>query len=187
MKRLFSTVALALVTVLTLAACGSGSASGAGGGDHNDADVTFAQSMIPHHEQAVQMATMAKAHASSSEVKRLADKIEAAQGPEIATMQGWLEDWGRSDSHGSMSGMNHGETGMPGMMDDDEMMNLDKATGPAFDEIFLTMMVAHHTGAIEMAQTEQSKGENADATALAEDIEKAQTDEISQMKKLLGS
>lgn len=190
MKRLFSTFALLIVTVLTLAACGSGSSSSDGSGDFNDADVTFTQSMIPHHEQAVQMAKMAKMHASSSEVKELADKIEAAQGPEIKTMQGWLKDWGKSESGGSMSGMDHGDSGtsgMPGMMSDSDMSSLDKATGAAFDKMFLTMMVAHHTGAIDMAKTEQSEGKNADAKALAKDIEQAQTTEIAQMKQILGS
>jgi len=183
MKRLFSAIALAVVAALSLTACGSGSSSGNGGGDFNNADVTFAQSMIPHHQQAVAMAKMAKAHASSPEVKKLADKIEAAQGPEISTMQGWLKDWGKSKASGSMSGM----SGMPGMMSDSDMKGLDKATGATFDKMFLTMMIAHHTGAIEMAKTEQSKGKNADAKALAKNIEKAQTTEIAQMKKMLGS
>jgi uncharacterized protein (DUF305 family) len=190
MKLLFSTIALLIVTALTLTACGSGSSSGDGGGDFNDADVTFTQSMIPHHEQAVQMAKMAKMHASSPEVKKLADKIEAAQGPEIKTMKGWLKDWGKSESDDSMGGMDHGDSGMsgmPGMMSDDDMKSLDKATGPAFDKMFLTMMVAHHTGAIKMAKAEQSKGKNAEAKALAKDIEKAQTAEVAQMKKILGS
>jgi len=191
MKRLLSAIALAIVTALALTACGSTSTDSGGssgsGGDFNAADVTFTQSMIPHHEQAVQMAKMAKMHASSPEVKKLADTIEAAQGPEIKTMQGWLKDWGKSESDGPMAGMGHGDSGMPGMMSDSDMMSLDKATGATFDEMFLTMMVAHHTGAIKMAKTEQSKGKNADTKALAEDIEKAQTNEIAQMKKILGS
>lgn len=194
MKRLCSTITLAIVTAVALTACGSTSTDRSGssgsGGDFNTADVTFTQSMIPHHEQAVQMAKMAKVHASSPEVKRLADKIEAAQGPEIETMKRWLKDWGKSTSGGSMSGTDHGDSGMsgmPGMMSDDDMMGLDKAVGATFDKMFLTMMVAHHTGAIEMAKTEQSKGMNADVKALAKNIEKAQTTEIAQMKKMLGS
>ena len=98
-------------------------AAGDGGGDFNDADVTFAQSMIPHHEQAVQMAKMAKMHASTPEVKNLADKIEAAQGPEIATMKGWLKDWGKDESSDdSMGGMDHGsdDSGTEGHAGDDE-------------------------------------------------------------------
>jgi uncharacterized protein (DUF305 family) len=198
MKRLFSSTILALVTTFALTGCGSGDSAGDGGGDgggdFNDADVTFAQSMIPHHEQAVDMAQMAKLHASTPEVKNLADKIESAQGPEIATMKGWLKDWGKDVSSGddSSEGMDHGsdDSGsgmddMPGMMSGGDMAALDKATGDEFDQMFLTMMIEHHTGAIEMAKTEQSKGKNADAKALAKQIEAAQTTEIADMKELL--
>jgi uncharacterized protein (DUF305 family) len=188
--RTLGAVIVGLVAALTLAACGS-SGSGSSSGEFNDADVTFTQSMIPHHKQAVQMAAMARAHASSTPVKELATQIEAAQGPEIKKMQGWLEDWGQSkDSGSSMGGMGHGDggmSGMPGMMSSDDMGALDKATGSSFDKMFLTMMIAHHAGAIDMAKTEQAKGKNADVKALAKDIEKAQTTEIAQMKRMLGS
>ncbi len=193
MKRFLSSTILAAVAAFALTACGSGDSAGDGGGDFNDADVTFAQSMIPHHEQAVQMSKMAKLHASTPEVKNLADEIEAAQGPEIATMQGWLKDWGKDESSGdSMEGMDHGsdDSGMddmPGMMSDSDMSGLEQATGAAFDQMFLAMMIEHHNGAIEMAQTEQSKGKNADAKALADQIEAAQTAEIADMKELQAS
>lgn len=180
MKRLFSALALTLIAVLTLTACGSGDSGSSK--DFNDADVTFAQDMIPHHKQAVEMSKMAAENASSPEVKDLADKIDTAQGPEIETMQGWLKDWGKS-STGSMDDMG----GMSGMMSDEDMDALDSARGAEFDKMFLTMMIAHHTGAIEMAKAEQKDGENPDATALAKDIERAQTDEIAVMKKILGS
>jgi len=182
-----------VVAAFALTACGSGDSAGDSGGDFNDADVTFAQSMIPHHEQAVQMAKMAKMHASTPEVKNLADKIEQAQGPEIDTMKGWLKDWGKEESSDdSMGGMDHESDGsgmkdMPGMMSDGDMSGLEKATGAQFDQMFLTMMIEHHTGAIEMAKTEQSKGKNADAKALAKEIEAAQTTEIADMKELQTS
>ena len=186
MKRLVSSIALALVAALAPTGCGSGDSSGSGAGDFNKADVTFAQSMIAHHEQAVEMAKMAKMHAATAEVNNLADKIESAQGPEIKTMKGWLKDWGRSESSGSMGGMDHGSgTGMPGMMSDGDMSALGKAIGASFDKMFLTMMIGHHAGAIEMAKTEQAKGKNADAKALAKKIEAAQTTEIAEMKKML--
>lgn len=196
MKRLFSSTIMAVVAAFALAACGGGSGdrAGDGGGDFNDADVTFAQSMIPHHEQAVEMANMAKMHASTPEVKNLADKIESAQGPEIATMKGWLKDWGKDESSGddSMDGMDHGSddsgmADMPGMMSDDDMAGLEKATGAEFDQMFLTMMIEHHTGAIEMAKTEQADGKNTDATALAKKIEADQTTEIADLKELQTS
>lgn len=186
MKRLLSALALIVIAVLTLTACGGGSGSGDSGSsssDFNDADVTFAQDMIPHHKQAVEMSKMAATNASSPEVKDLADKIDTAQGPEIELMQGWLKDWGKSEK----GSMDMGEGGMTGMMSDDDMDALQKAEGAAFDEMFLNMMIAHHTGAIEMAKAEQKDGKNADATTLAKDIERAQTDEIALMKKILDS
>lgn len=195
MRRLFSVLALALVAALALTGCGSAADNAATSGrssssnpDFNDADVTFAQSMIPHHEQALVMAKMAKSHARSSEVKDLAAKIEAAQGPEIDTMSGWLKAWGQQEPTGSgMGGMNPGSDGMPGMMGDDDMMSLDSPNGPGFDRMFLTMMIKHHEGAIEMAKSEQVDGKNADAVALAKKIEADQTAEIAQMKVMLRS
>ena len=195
MKRILGLFSLALVAVLALSACGSASSgpgstgSSSSAADFNDADVTFVQSMIPHHTQAVTMAKMAASHASSPAVKELATKIEAAQGPEIDTMTGWLKAWGKEATGGSggMDGMDHGSGSMPGMMDDDQMKSLDSADGASFDQMFLTMMMAHHQGAIEMAKTEQTAGKNADAIALAKKIEVDQTAELAQMKDILKS
>ena len=156
--------------------------------------------MIPHHQQAVVMAKMAQIHASTPEVRQLADKIEAAQGPEIDTMTGWLKGWrmyvpsGSGSDMGGMGGMNPssggmgGETGdTPGMMSDADMKTLEAATGADFDRMFLTMMIKHHEGAIEMAKTEQAEGKNRDAVALAKNIEADQTAEIAHMQDLLKS
>ncbi|MEO7981452.1 MAG: DUF305 domain-containing protein [Sporichthyaceae bacterium] len=187
MKRFISLIVVAVVAALALSACGGSSSSGStSSSSFNNADVTFAQSMIPHHEQAVRMAKFAKTNASSPAVKELAAKIEAAQGPEIATMSGWLKDWGKDGKSGSgMNGMDMDS--MPGMMSDDEMMTLDGSSGAMFDRMFLTMMIEHHTGAIEMAKTEKSDGENSDAIALAKKIEADQAAEIAAMKDLLKS
>lgn len=197
MKRTLMSITFAVVAALTVAGCGNGTDSnGSNGstgstdssdGQFNDADVTFAQSMVPHHEQAMEMATMAQERASSPEVKQLAEKIAAAQGPEIDTMTGWLEDWGQEVSSDSEGGMDHSGSDMSGMMSDDDMRSLGAATGAEFDQMFLEMMIEHHTGAIEMAQTEQQDGENPDAIALAEKIEADQTAEIAEMQDLLGS
>lgn len=190
MKRLFSSLAVALVATLTLAGCGSNDSDGSGtGGSFNDADVTFAQAMIPHHQQAVQMAKIAAMHATTAEVKALAGRIEAAQGPEIETMSGWLEAWGKEVPSGAMSSMDHGvdlksSGDMPGMMSDADMAKLKATSGPEFDRLWLTMMIEHHSGAIKMAKTEQSKGENADAKALAGKIEADQTAEVAKMQDL---
>ena len=127
----------------------------------------------------------ADAQAASAEVKSLAKDIEKAQGPEIDTMSGWLKSWGEDvpaehDEHAGMSGM-----AMPGMMSAEDMDKIKAATGAQFDTMFLTMMIAHHEGAIEMAKTEQQKGEHPAAKKLAAEIEKAQATGVATMKKLL--
>jgi len=154
---------------------------------HNDQDVMFAQQMIVHHQSAIDMAEMATTKASSQEVKTLAASIEAAQSPEIETMTSWLNAWGESvTADSSMSGMDH-SAAMPGMMTDEQMSQLDAATGADFDRMFLQMMTTHHEGAIEMAKTEQASGSNPQATALAADIESSQTAEVAQMAQMLAT
>ena len=199
MKRLLGLVALLLAaTVLT--ACGddgSGDAADAesSGSQFNDADVTFAQGMIPHHEQAVEMAQMAEERAQSPDVKQLAADIEAAQAPEIEQLTTWLEAWGEevpgsSGDDGGMSGMDHGGDSMDmgeGMMSSDDMAMLSDAKGAEFDRMFLEMMTEHHQGAVEMAETEVADGEHPDAIRMAEDIIATQEAEIEEMKKLLAS
>ncbi|WP_424887050.1 DUF305 domain-containing protein [Streptomyces sp. XH2] len=156
-------------------------------GQHNQADVAFAQGMIPHHRQAIVMSEMAEAHASSGDVKALAEKIKKAQAPEIDTMTAWLNAWGEPVPRG-MSGTGHGSpAGMPGMMTDRQMDDLRGTTGSAFDRMFLTMMIAHHQGAIDMAGTEKKEGQYGPAERLADSIITSQTAEIAQMRTMLGS
>lgn len=202
MKRKLAAFALLTTVSLSLSACsddsGSGKANGEGTSssqstaEFNDADVTFAQQMIPHHEQAIEMAQMAETRASSAEVKTIAQEIEAAQGPEIQTLEGWLEEWGEDAPSGEMDhgDMNHGsgdDTGMSGMMNETQMEDLMSESAADFDRMFLQMMIEHHEGAVEMAETEVQDGENADAIAMAEKVISDQQSEIDQMKKLLGS
>lgn len=145
--------------------------------------------MIPHHRQALEMAELAADRAASAQVKDLAARVEKAQDPEIKTMSGWLKSWGEEvpEAGESMPGMDHGtHSGMPGMMDDAEMTKLEKASGKEFDALFLNLMVEHHEGAVDMAETEKSKGAYEPATAMADDIVTAQTAEIEEMNKLVG-
>ncbi|KWX01179.1 Uncharacterized protein LI90_2207 [Carbonactinospora thermoautotrophica] len=159
----------------------------------NDADVTFAQQMIPHHQQAVDMAELAETHAQDAEVKKLAAKIQAAQAPEIEMMSGWLRAWGKpvptampSVGHGGHQMPSMGGHQMPGMMTQQEMDQLMAARGAEFDRMFLQMMIKHHEGAVEMARTEQAQGVNPEAKKLAGQIAASQTAEIAEMRELLG-
>jgi uncharacterized protein (DUF305 family) len=187
---------MAVATGLVLAGCSGGNTDGSNEtaptttketSEHNSADVEFAQQMIPHHEQALDMAKLARTRAESAEVKELAADIE-----EIRTMTGWLEEWGEdlpSGTGGHMmedGSMMEGDSMGEGMMSDQEMTGLERARRASFDRMFLTMMIRHHEGAVVMAKKEQRDGKNADAIELAKRIESAQTAEIKLMKDLLS-
>lgn len=160
---------------------GADSFSSAEAVDANSADVMFAQMMIPHHEQAVEMSDMLLAKTGiDPEVTALAEQIKAAQQPEIEQMEEWLDAWG-ADMPG-MDGMHHGD----GMMSEDDMEALEAATGTEAARLFLEQMIEHHEGAIDMAQDEVDDGQNADAVALANDIIASQTEEIATMRELLA-
>jgi uncharacterized protein (DUF305 family) len=180
-KSVFSAVAAA--SLLLAAGCSgvNKDATPDAASSHNEADISFAELMIPHHQQAVEMATLAETRAESQEVKDLATAIKAAQDPEIQTMQGWLKSWGED---GMSHEMSHDE--MPGMVDDKTMGDLGKASGSAFDRLFLTAMIAHHEGAIAMAESEKSDGVHPGALRLADAIIKTQTAEIKRMRTMLG-
>lgn len=187
------TILATLIAVTSLAAVSACSGSDSNAASFNDADVTFAQDMIPHHRQATEMAKLAAGRTENPQVLELADQITAAQQPEIDTMSGWLESWDKkvpSDTTGmgDMEDMDHGSSSdMPGMMSADDMSSLTAASGAEFDRQFLTMMMAHHRGAIEMAKTEGADGKYDAAVTLAKKIQKDQAAEISTMESLLQS
>ena len=151
----------------------------------NAADVTFAQSMIPHHEQAVEMADLVADRSTDPDVQDLAARIQAAQEPEINTLNGWLDSWGADSADSAMSGMDHSSMG--GMMSEEDMSSLEDASGVQFDRLWLQMMLEHHTGAVGMAQTEIDDGEDPEAIALAQEIKSSQGTEITEMEQLLQS
>ncbi len=154
--------------------------------EFNEADIMFAQMMIPHHRQAVAMSdTLLAKTGISAETVALAEEIKAAQEPEIAQLNGLLVAWGFDEmtADDDMAGMDHSS----GMMTDNDMAALDDATGSEAERLYLEQMIEHHEGAIIMASPQIIDGENADAVALAEAIESAQQTEISEMKKLLAA
>ena len=164
------------------------------------ADVAFAQSMIPHHQQAVEMADLALDSKSqaSPEVKALATQIQGAQDPEIQEMSTWLAQWGAPSAMpgageaGDMSGMDHsghdmGGVTMSGMMTAEDMQALGQASGAEFDTMWMQMMIAHHEGAVQMAEQVKAASDNPEVTALADKVITAQNQEIATMKDLLAS
>ncbi|MGW0497111.1 DUF305 domain-containing protein [Streptomyces sp. NPDC003007] len=118
-------------------------------GAHNPQDIAFAQGMIPHHRQALEMARLGRGRATSGAVKGLAGRIEKARDPEIRTMTGWLKTWGAdapASTGGGVDRSGSGHSGRPGMMGEQDGAALERLTGKAFDVQFLTLMVEHHEG-----------------------------------------
>lgn len=190
MKRILALLTALIAALAVLAACGGNETSGddsSAGQGFNDADVQFATDMIPHHAQALSMVDLTVGKDLSPEVEALAEEIRMAQTPEIEQMAAWLEKWGEPVPETSRDHAGHdmGAMDMPGMASMEDMAALENATGPEFEQMFLTMMIEHHQGAIEMAQTELEEGENSAAKKLAQDIITAQQREITQMQDLL--
>lgn len=159
-----------------------GPASDADAGAHNGEDVTFAQHMIPHHTQAVEMADILLAKQGvDPRVIALAEEIKAAQAPEIEQMQGWLTSWGNPP----MPTMDHGS--MEGMVAPADIEKLTSAPGQEATKLFLNQMIGHHEGAITMAQNEIDKGQYAPAVEMAHAIRGSQQHEIDEMKAILES
>ena len=152
----------------------------------NAADVAFAQGMIPHHRQAIEMADLVPSRGSSPEVATLARQIAAAQGPEIATMTSWLQGWDQTvPPDMGMDHSGHDMGSMDGMMSADDMERLGGSNGAAFDRMWVEMMIVHHEGALTMAQREVADGKDPTAVALARSIIDSQTAEITAMRSLL--
>ena len=189
-RRAASLVALAATTALTLSACvmpfGMGGTSPMGDtGEQNAADVMFVQMMIPHHEQAIEMSEVILAKDGvDPEIAALAEQIRAAQEPEIALMEQWLDDWGLPSMGGMDQGMGHG--GMGGMASDAQMAELEAASGSEGSPLFLELMIEHHEGAVDMANDVIDDGRSVDVRRLAEQIVTSQTAEISTMRALLA-
>lgn len=152
--------------------------------EHGPADVMFAQMMVPHHEQALEMSRIVLAEEGVPEdVQTLAQQIEAAQAPEITRMQDMLAAWGVTDAQ-HMDHSGHG--GMEGMLTEEQLQALRDAEGPEAARLFLEGMIEHHQGAVDMAKTQLDDGQNPQARALAEDVIAAQEREIAQMEDMLA-
>ncbi|WP_435884129.1 DUF305 domain-containing protein [Streptomyces mirabilis] len=145
----------------------------------NAADFAYARMMIEHHTQALEMTALTPKQAASGQVKRLAARIAAAQGPEITTMKGWL-----TAHDGDQRATEHRHEAMPGMATEAQLKELRAARGKAFDTLFLKLMITHHDGAIAMATEVKAQGNNIQVEEMADDVIAQQTSEISRMRAL---
>ena len=200
----------ALLLVVASAACtstgSSGSASlqgaptpappGAATNVLNPADIQFMSGMIPHHAQAVLIAGWAPTHGASPEVQRLCERIVVGQRDEIGLMQAWLKQRAlevpaadATHMKMTMNGMSH-DMLMPGMLNDEELKQLDASRGVDFDRLFLQAMIRHHQGAITMVDDlEAAQGSRQDETVFrfSSDVYADQTTEIDRMQKMLAA
>ena len=149
---------------------------------HNTEDVMFAQMMIPHHRQAIELAALVPGRSTSPELLALATRIAGEQQPEIDTMKALLLQWDADPSAG-----HGGHGGMAGMVDEATMNRLMALSGPAFESLWLQSMISHHRGAIEMAETEIADGRSPDMITLAKNIVAAQQAEIDQMTQMAAN
>lgn len=186
----------ALALSVALVACGGAESTSPGTGPHGghdssqtegsemmSADARFAMMMIPHHQQAVEMSDMLLAKEGVDErVADLAERIKAAQGPEIQQMEDWL---GAAGIDGADMGAGHDDMGHGGMMSESDMAALEEADGPEASRLFLEQMIEHHEGAIDMAEEQLDEGEDPEMLALAETIVSSQSAEIAEMRDLL--
>lgn len=215
MKRTLVLSTLAVASTLALAACGEATdattsattsatstttttpettetttatteADGEISADHNDADIMFAQMMIPHHQQAVEMSEMLLAKEGiPAQVVEFAQGVIDAQGPEIDRMNAMLEAWDQQPVTDS-GGMDHGKMGgMSGMMSQEDMIALEEAQGTEAARLYLEQMTTHHEGAVDMARDEVADGQNPHAITLAEQVISDQEAEIAQMQQML--
>lgn len=141
-------------------------------------DLMFAQMMIPHHEQAIQISTWARTRAADPEVKAIAEQILAAQAPEIEQLKSWLGNRSMSDHSMHMS--------MEGMLSEGELSKLESLTGAEFDKGFLSAMIKHHQGAVQMAK-DYLDSSNQEVLDLLNNVIETQNAEIAEMNKLLQS
>ena len=195
---------LVLLPALALAGCGSDEADQVlSDTEHSQQDVAFATDMVQHHAQALSMVDLTRGRPLDPEVAALAEEVRDAQAPEIELMTDWLVDWDedvpetmRDHSHAghgdhsaaeAMEGM-EGTSGsdMPGMLTAEQLRELEEAGDAEFEDLWLELMIAHHEGAVAMAEEQAAEGTYRPAVELAEDVVAGQTAEIERMRALLG-
>lgn len=149
------------------------------GSTYNSIDVAYAQMMIAHHAQAIEMAGLAPGRAGSAELQSLAGRISAAQKPEVDVLRSWLKDRGKPENDPG-----HDHSGMPGMQSATAIVDLTAARGADFDRRFVLMMIAHHRGAQQMAGDLLRAGADQRLSEMANETAVEQGSEINRLNDL---
>jgi uncharacterized protein (DUF305 family) len=161
---------------------------------YTKADIDFMSGMIHHHAQAIQIAGWAPTHGASPAMIRLTERIINAQKDEIVLMQNWLRDRNQDVPEPNPAGMPMMMNGMqhimpmPGMLTDEQLKQLDAARNAEFDHLFLTFMIQHHRGAVEMVHSlfaARGAGQDETVFKFASDVEVDQSTEIRRMLQML--
>lgn len=155
--------------------------------EHTDADTAFMQDMIIHHRQALEMTALVDDRAESDDLPTLAERITETQETEIGQLEAWLTE--RDEDVPSEEDIDdHASHDMPGMATPEQIESLEAARGPAFDRLFLDLMIAHHQGAVTMVVQlyEDGGGLEPAADRVARDAEADQNIEITRMQELLA-
>lgn len=156
------------------------------GAIYTEADVRFMQGMIAHHGQAIYMSRMAAAHGANAHLQKFADKIDQSQRAEIKLMQDWL----RANGQAAPDSSSWRHVMMPGMLTAEQLHQLDAAHGPDFDRQFLTLMIQHHRGALQMVRdllAAPLAAQDVDVSVFANDVNAVQTAEIETMMRMLNA
>jgi uncharacterized protein (DUF305 family) len=151
----------------------------------NADDHAFATNMIPHHQQAIELAAMAPERSTDQNLIALANQISAEQQPEINALRVFLVQWDENPQDNASHGTGGGHGPMQGMVDDATMAKLQSLQGTEFDTLWLQSMIGHHRGAIEMAKAEVANGKNIDIKRMAQTMIDSQQAEITQMNQML--
>ncbi|MFI7122315.1 DUF305 domain-containing protein [Amycolatopsis sp. NPDC049868] len=154
----------------------------------NDADVEYMTMMIPHHQQAKVMTDLVPGKTANEQIRAIAGRISVAQDGEITMMKTWLADRGKpvpGEGHAGHGG-GHDHALMPGMATEAQLADLRAANGAAFEKLFLDLMIAHHQGALTMAEAQLGKGVEVKAQEMAQEVITGQTAEIERMKTMRG-
>jgi uncharacterized protein (DUF305 family) len=141
----------------------------------------FAEMMIPHHQQAVDMSDLALKKSTNPKILDLAQRIKSAQSSEIIQMQSWLGD---KEANSMMS--DHSGHSMGGMLTEEEFSKLESSSGVTFDTLFLEGMIVHHEGAIDMAQMIKDTTTQ-EVNEFGLNVVEVQSEEIREMKEILES
>jgi uncharacterized protein (DUF305 family) len=149
------------------------------GSTYNAVDTAFVQMMIAHHGQALRIAGLGAERAGDQRVRALAERIVAAQGPEIGRMRAWLTERRLGDSDPA-----HDHATMPGMQSEADVQALAAMRGADFDRRFVAMMSAHHRGAVQMAGDVLTAGSDTTIEELANELAVEQSSEIRRMDQL---